>query len=109
MEPEWINIKEAIRISKEARLSIGQIATLKIQNKEGVWDFFASLRISKDDYRFFETEKQAEAARILRGLTEPETVTFSSQYGNNVYRPTMGVGMTEYGQTKSKKKRRFIL
>lgn len=82
MQPEWLKEDVAYEIAKTACLNVGEIATLKypIRTKGTVWNFFAVLCISPDEYRYFDTEEQAAAMRVLRGLSAPE-ITIASASG----------------------------
>jgi hypothetical protein len=82
MKPEWLKEDVAYEIAKAACLNVGEIATLKypVRSKGTVWNFFAVLCVSPGEYRYFDTEEQAAAMRVLRGLSVPE-ITIASASG----------------------------
>jgi hypothetical protein len=71
-EPDWFDRNEAQWRALETTMQIGEIKDIWVSNKKGVSNLLYALRLSKKEFRFFDTEQEAKDHRMLRGLNPPE-------------------------------------
>jgi len=82
-EPKWLVRSTAISIARGSQLRIGEISEYWLSDNDDVFQLVFGIRISENEYRFYEDENKAKAEYILRGI-QPAPPRIKASYGVDI-------------------------